>query len=231
MAERRIVISKDGPYRVEGEVPLLRTAIVKTEYGEPVDWDEGPEFASRDGMELCRCGNSSRKPFCDSTHEKEPFDGTEKADRRPTAARRLTFTGDGVWMTDDTTFCTHAGFCGDRFTKVWMMIDETSDPAIRERLKDMVSKCPSGRLVYQIPPDTEDVEPGFEPSIGVEPNGPLWVRGGIPVVSEDGTPYEVRNRVSLCRCGQSRNKPFCDGSHERVGFMDPAEPRESQRPR
>jgi hypothetical protein len=44
-------------------------------------------------------------------------------------------------------------------------------------------------------------------------HGLLWVRGGIPVVSADGKPYTVRNRLTLCRCGKSRNKPFCDGSH------------------
>jgi CDGSH-type Zn-finger protein/uncharacterized Fe-S cluster protein YjdI len=128
-------------------------------------------------------------------------------------------------MTDDKMFCTHAGFCGDRFTNVWAMIEETADPEVRERLMDMVRKCPSGRLVYSVPPDPEDVEPAFEPSIGVEPNGPLWIRGGIPVVSEDGTEWEVRNRVTLCRCGHSRNKPYCDGTHQQVGFSDPVEPR------
>jgi CDGSH-type Zn-finger protein len=60
--------------------------------------------------------------------------------------------------------------------------------------------------------------------IGVEPFGPYLARGGIPVVSEDGTPYEVRNRQTLCRCGYSRNKPFCDGSHKDRGFADPADP-------
>jgi CDGSH-type Zn-finger protein len=225
MSERRIVITKDGPYRVQGDVPLLRTAIVETEYGEPIAWEEGPEFRSRDGMELCRCGNSSRKPFCDATHEREPFDGTERADRRPTAERRYPFEGDGIVMTDDQMFCTHAGFCGDRFTNVWALIDETADPEIRERLRGMVEKCPSGRLAYRTPADEEDVEPAFEPSIGVEPNGPLWIRGRIPVVSEDGTEWEVRNRVTLCRCGRSGNKPYCDGSHKDVGFTDPAQPR------
>ena len=46
-------------------------------------------------------------------------------------------------------------------------------------------------------------------------HGPLWVRGGIPVMSADGKPYAIRNRVTLCRCGKSGNKPFCDGS--RIG--------------
>jgi CDGSH-type Zn-finger protein len=44
-------------------------------------------------------------------------------------------------------------------------------------------------------------------------NGPLWIRGGIPVAGADGREYEVRNRVTLCRCGRSNNKPLCDGSH------------------
>lgn len=231
MSERRIVVTKGGPYRVEGDVKLLRSAPVETEYGEPVDWEYGPEFATRDGMELCRCGKSENKPFCDSTHERIDFAGTETAENVPTRERRETFEGDGVVMTDDFGFCTHAGFCGDRFTKVWMMIDETSDPEVRARLIDMVEKCPSGRLGYQIPPDPGDREPGFEPSIGVEPNGPLWIRGGIPVVSEaDGTEWEVRNRVTLCRCGRSRNKPFCDGTHRVNGFTDPAMPRALRQP-
>ena len=51
-------------------------------------------------------------------------------------------------------------------------------------------------------------------------SGPLWVRGGIPVIAADGFAYEVRNRVTLCRCGASANKPFCDGSHFKVGFRD-----------
>jgi CDGSH-type Zn-finger protein len=235
----RIVVGRDGPYRVTGPVRVLRTAIVETEYGEPVDWDEGPDFKTpSSGLELCRCGRSSRKPFCDATHEREPFDGTEVADRAPSAERRLAYEGDGVVMTDDRDFCTHAGFCGDRFTTVWVMIHQTEDPAIRERLKEMVRKCPSGRLAYSVPEssgaegsgserdDVADEEPAYvPPSIGIEPNGPIWVRGGIPVESEDGTSYEVRNRVTLCRCGQSRNKPFCDGSHKVAGFRDPAMPK------
>ena len=70
------------------------------------------------------------------------------------------------------------------------------------------------------------LEPHLEPSIGLvqdtarEISGPLWVRGGIPVVGVDGVTYEVRNRVTLCRCGASSNKPFCDGSHASIGFSD-----------
>ena len=57
-----------------------------------------------------------------------------------------------------------------------------------------------------------------DPGLGV--SGPLWVQGGIPIESADGTPYEVRNRVTLCRCGVSINKPFCNGRHASIKFRD-----------
>jgi CDGSH-type Zn-finger protein len=70
------------------------------------------------------------------------------------------------------------------------------------------------------------IEPNFKPSIslledtGKRVSGPIWVKDGIPVESSDGKEYEIRNRVTLCRCGKSRNKPFCDGSHIEAGFND-----------
>lgn len=55
------------------------------------------------------------------------------------------------------------------------------------------------------------------------PNGPLLVEGPVQLVDTSGNPVDTtdRPRVALCRCGQSGNKPFCDGSHGRVGFQDP----------
>jgi hypothetical protein len=70
------------------------------------------------------------------------------------------------------------------------------------------------------------VEPELPPSIALveDPqqgvSGPLWVRGGVEIIAADGTSYEIRNRVTLCRCGQSSNKPFCNGAHASVGFKD-----------
>lgn len=98
------------------------------------------------------------------------------------------------------------------------MISETDDPAVREKLKRMVAFCPSGRLAFALSQGGEAIEPEYRPSIAVTPNGPLWVRGNIPVETGDGQAYEVRNRVTLCRCGQSQNKPFCDGAHKSSGF-------------
>ena len=61
---------------------------------------------------------------------------------------------------------------------------------------------------------------GDEVRITATEDGPLSVRGPFTLVDQDGNAYDVagRKRVSLCRCGASANKPFCDGSHVRVGF-------------
>jgi len=216
------VVRGGGPYRVEGGVPLLRTSIVRSERGAPIAWDEGPSFDVPETYELCRCGQSSTKPFCDKTHERIGFEGTESADRGPIADRRQVWEGDGVVLYDDVSVCAHHAFCTVP-TSVWEMLEDVDDPEEREAFIAKIGRCPSGRLAYALAPDTEPVEQSFEPSIGVEPDGSLWVRGGIPVVSEDGSPYEVRNRQTLCRCGRSHNKPFCDGTHQQVGFVDPVD--------
>jgi hypothetical protein len=88
-----------------------------------------------------------------------------------------------------------------------------------------VNNCPAGRLAAWDKASGEPVEHALPVSIGLvedpveQCGGPLWVRGGIPVTSADGHAYEVRNRMTLCRCGASRNKPFCDGSHAAIKFQ------------
>jgi CDGSH-type Zn-finger protein len=55
--------------------------------------------------------------------------------------------------------------------------------------------------------------------------GPIWVKGGVPIESAKGFEYETRNRVTLCRCGLSENKPMCDGSHIKQRFAKSMEKR------
>src|SRR4029077_8850295 len=78
--------------------------------------------------------------------------------------------------------------------------------------------CPSGALSYSI--NGEVVEPDLPQEIAVTPDGALWVSGGIPIERADGQPCEVRNRVTLCRCGASNNQPYCDGTHKEDGFRE-----------
>ena len=219
--EPHIEVREHGPYVVRGDVPLSRTAQVETEFGEPVGWvPDEPIDDAEETYELCRCGRSNDKPFCDGSHETDDFDGTETFDRGTIAERRYEFpAGDGT-ISFDLATCEHAGYCGDRFTNWRRLARQAGDPAVRERLMQMVRLCPSGALEMRPDADGEQLEPALPLSIGVVRDGPYWVRGGIPVTSADGETYEVRNRVTLCRCGRSETKPFCDGSHVHAGFRD-----------
>ncbi len=218
----RVEVTENGPYRVRGGVPLVRTSQVETEYGEPVAWapDEPVTVKTPDDYDLCRCGHTSNPPFCDSTHEREPFDGTEVAARNAYDDRAYPYRGGDLTMRDDRTICTRAGYCGDRFRNVWAMIVDAEDPEIVERIRGMSKLCPSGRLVTQPDGAEERDEIDYPQAIAIIRNASVWVRGGVQVVAADGTPYEVRNRQTLCRCGNSRNKPFCDGSHHDTGFQE-----------
>ncbi len=220
MSEPEIRVEEGGPYQVTGPLPISRTRTVKTEFGEPVDYAPFEPLEADESYRLCRCGRSANKPFCDDSHLEEPrVDVAERADHGPRARRADVFEGDGAVITDDLSICSKAGYCKDRFTGVWQMLAE-ADPTVRERMKRMVELCPSGRLAWAEAAGAPEHEPPYEPEIAVFRNGPLFVRGGVRVVGANGEPYEIRNRQTLCRCGYSRNKPFCDGSHAIVGFRD-----------
>lgn len=218
----RIAITPNGPYVVTGGVPLVERAPAVSAFGEPLAWDPvgarvHPQPA-RVSYRLCRCGQSQNKPFCDASHTRLGFDGKLNPDAD--LSGRRAYVGRGIHLTDDARLCVHAGFCGTRFTTVWKMLALTDDPEVRARLIEMVSHCPSGRLAVETA-EGEAVEPALSPSIAAIPDGPLWVRGGIPIEAPDGMVYTLRNRMTLCRCGRSKNKPFCDGTHAEVGFSAP----------
>jgi CDGSH-type Zn-finger protein/ferredoxin len=220
-----IKIMPNGPYNVSGSTPLTERYPDMSTTGEPLVWDPvGAEVKERPIQEkyaLCRCGQSHDKPFCDGSHARLGFDGTLTADRAASETRRKVYKGNNIVMTDDESLCEGAGFCGTRLTNVWKMIERANNPEVRARLIEMAQNCPSGRLQVSKIEGGELLEPEFEQSIATVPDGPLWVRGGISIEAPDGFTYEVRQRVTLCRCGQSNNKPFCDGSHEQVKFSAP----------
>ena len=220
----KIRIAANGPYIVRGVPALSGRQPMESTHGEPLAWEptEGAANAPEnpDRYALCRGGHSSTKPFCDGTHANVGFDGTLTADRAASATRREVLEGEGITLTDDTTLCADSGFCGTRLTNVWDMAGRTGDPEVRDALERMAKFCPSGRLEVS-KSGGEPIELEFTPSIAPVPNGPLWVRGGIAVEATDGFVYEIRNRVTLCRCGESQNKPFCDGAHKSAAFVAP----------
>jgi CDGSH-type Zn-finger protein len=223
--EPSITVSANGPYLVSGAVPLSKQHIVVNAKGESVGWREGQTYAAGEKYALCRCGQSANKPFCDGTHKKVAFDGAETASREPYQALAQEIPGPVLNLEDAESLCAFARFC-DTHGQIWNLMESTDKPETRRIVEQQAGHCPGGRLVVIEGKNGHALEPKLQPSIGLvedtaeRVSGALWVRGGIPVFAADGTAYEVRNRVTLCRCGASKNKPFCDGSHASTGFSD-----------
>lgn len=216
MSEPQISVAENGPYLVSGDVPLNRREMIVSEHGEPLTWRPGAEVETKDRYALCRCGLSDNKPFCDGTHARDGFDGSEAAPDGTYDERRKAYEGTGMTMYDDRGICVHAGFCGNEQSNVWKMMDGTDDTVVRSQAMAMIERCPSGAITFEV--DGVAVEPDLPMEIDVIPDGPLWVKGGLQVQRADGTMLETRNRVTLCRCGASASKPLCDGSHKEAGF-------------
>ncbi len=220
-ADQNPVVSAapNGPLLVSGGPALYRRRSVNSEHGEPLAWQTTEQIDPGERYALCRCGQSERKPFCDGTHAKVGFTADDTATGNY-ADRANTLGGTGITVRDDRSICVHAGFCGNRVTNVWKQVGATDESTTRAQVIAMVENCPSGALSYEI--DGRSNEPLLAQAISVLDNGPLWLTGGIAVTDSSGTALETRNRVTLCRCGQSANKPLCDGSHKEAGFNDGA---------
>lgn len=221
----RIKVSKDGPYLVYGGLPIGIETIGTNSEGGSWTWETGPAMSAPERYALCRCGQSSNKPFCDGSHKRVGFDGTETASREPFEREAEVTDGPTMTLSDDRPLCAYARFCDNAGT-IWTLIERTNDKEVRRIVAHEATHCPSGRLVVRDRDTGEVVEPPLPPSISLvedpamQCSGPLWVRGGVQVESAEGQQYEIRNRVTLCRCGASQNKPFCDGSHADVAFSD-----------
>lgn len=216
--ESNIKVAKNGPYIVSGKTPLMNMTIKCDGQGTtPSKWEIGEKMKTSEIYALCRCGQSNNKPFCDGSHIKANFDGTEVSDNEPFEQMAKKIDGPELKLKDAEILCASARFC-HRGGDVWDVIHRSGHEA-KQNVMENAADCPSGRLVVVDKKTGKTIEPTLEKSIGVvhDPSkcvdGPFWVRGGILVYSADGKLYEVRNRVTLCRCGKSTNKPFCDSSH------------------
>jgi CDGSH-type Zn-finger protein len=225
MREQKIQIQPNGPYLVHGDTPLVRKQQVTSEHGEPMTWQKTEEVETKETYALCRCGESNNKPFCDGTHVKTEFDGTETAATDKYEDRKIVHENStGIVIKRDYSVCAESGFCGDRLANIEKLAELTDDSIVRAKVMAMIERCPSGSYTYALTEDAEDIESDLPRQITVTTEmtsegpiaGPLWVTGEILVERADGQPMEVRNRVTLCRCGQSKNKPLCDGTHRAI---------------
>lgn len=221
--EPAVTVSENGPYLVTGAIPIASQTIATDAEGGSETWVEGEALPRRETYALCRCGGSATKPFCDGTHLKIGFNGKETASREAYLDQAQIIDGPVLQLSDAEGLCAFGRFC-DPNGQVWAQAARTDDPAVRAMFVRQVNNCPAGRLMAWDKATGRPVEQALPVSIGLveDPaqgcSGPIWLRGAVPVVAADGFEYEVRNRVTLCRCGQSSNKPYCDGTHAAIKF-------------
>jgi len=223
--DHKVVVTKNGPYLVTGCLPLAKDIIVIDQEGISVELGKGEQYPDQETYALCRCGGSNGKPYCDGTHVKAAFDGTETASKKKYLQQAEKIEGPGYILTDVQDLCSAARFC-HQAGGIWKLTEESDDPGSIKLAARIAGQCPSGRLVVHDSDTGKPIEPRLKPSVGLieDPlkgvSGPIYLKGGIPLESAYGTKYETRNRVTLCRCGQSGNKPYCDGTHISCGFND-----------
>ena len=198
-----IEVVRNGPYRVSGAC-RVRNA-------------RGEDVPVRGRFALCRCGSSSNKPFCDGTHARIGFEGTRFTVVAPDAAEP--YRGARITIHDNRALCAHSGVCTDGLPGVFRLGNEPwidADGADAAAAIAIIQRCPSGALTYTL--DGASPTPGLrELLITASANGPYFVSGGLELRCEGATPRDPR-RYALCRCGGSKNKPFCDGTHWAIRF-------------
>lgn len=180
----------------------------------------GDRIETQTVMALCRCGGSANKPFCDGTHKKNGFSGDKLADR--SADRRESYRAKGITIHDNRSICAHAGHCTDGLAAVFKYQSEPwIDPAggTVAAIIETIRRCPSGALSYTLD-GVEGGDPQREPAITVTKDGPYAVVGRAQLLGQPTAQGASSEHYTLCRCGGSKNKPYCDGTHWSIGFKD-----------
>ena len=210
----KIACSPNGPYRLVNDPTPQPVATLQSATGHG--------YKSVIGVSLCRCGGSKNKPFCDGTHATNGLRDVKLAD--PEKNKRKAYVGRGITIFDNRAICAHAGACTDGLKEVFKedgkpWIDP--DGAAVARVIETINKCPSGALSYAID-GNEVIDRDGPPCVTVTKDGPYAVTGGVELVNVAFGEGASKEHYTLCRCGASKNKPFCDGTHWKVGFKDPA---------
>ena len=201
-----ITPSSNGPYIVKNLGQLHNS--------------RGESLLTKPTVALCRCGGSANKPFCDGTHAKNGFSDERLTDGHQD--KRDDYAGSEVTVHDNRGICAHIGNCSSGLPSVFRLKTEPwIDPAAAdgEAIIETVRQCPSGALSYTVD-GAEHRDQDRDLAIVVSKDGPYFVTGGIELPDVERGEGASTEHYTLCRCGASKNKPFCDGTHWSIKFKD-----------
>lgn len=200
MSDRiEVTVTDNGPMKVSNATSIRYC-------GQPLE-AEGDVW-------LCRCGQSSNAPFCDGTHNKVGFD-----DANPELEAKQVHTWEGrtVKTHFDPNACMHVFYC--KPLKALREAELAGDDSAAQRIMEVVSSCPSGALTFERKAEiAEPAAPEHPCEVDIQEGGEVRIQAPFDInVARD--PHLPEDRATLCRCGMSKNKPWCDGRHrQRTDF-------------
>lgn len=199
---------ENGPFVIKGEVTITGP--------------DGERIETKAVTALCRCGQSRNKPFCDGSHKEAGYTSANETDRKD--GRVFSYEGRDVTVHFNKLLCSHAGECGrlnravfNTKQRPWVQPDEGTVDSIRE----VVAACPSGALTMSMPNEAPQHVTGNSSAIHIQKHGPYWV-SKMAVEGAEFAESGTKDKYVLCRCGLSKNKPFCDGTHYDEKWRDDA---------
>lgn len=221
----KILPLPNGPYYLINDMQPKVVYNLQNFKGEPL--------STTVGIALCRCGASKNKPFCDGTHSVIGFSSANKTleenddiEKIVIKDKRRDYPGKEITVHDNRRICSHAAECVNNLSSVFKLGSRpwiNPDGSKMNDIIEVVRRCPSGALSYSIDGvEYRDPEEQRNPTVTVLKNGPYHITGGIELIGENIQFGEgaSKEHYTLCRCGASENKPFCDGAHKSSKFND-----------
>jgi CDGSH-type Zn-finger protein len=218
----KILPLSNGPYYLINDI--------EPRVVENLQNSKGESLSTIYGIALCRCGASKNKPFCDGTHGTIGFSSENKESVNDSQHivvkdKRKSYVGKGITIHDNRKICSHAAECVNNLPSVFKLNSRPwidPDAAETEEIINTIKKCPSGALSYSVDGIEYRDQNERKPMITVSKGGPYLVTGGIALIGDNIQFAEgsSKEHYTLCRCGASNNKPFCDGMHKVINFKD-----------
>jgi CDGSH-type Zn-finger protein len=218
----KIVPLPNGPYYLINDTKPIVIENLKNSKGE--------SLSTIQGVALCRCGASKNKPFCDGMHGIIGFSSENKVAAGNSGDhvikdKRKSYVGKEITIHDNRKICSHAAECVNNLSSVFKLNARpwiSPDAAETEEIINTIRKCPSGALSYAINGIEYRDQNERKPIVTVIKDGPFVITGGIDLIGDNIQSAEgsSKEHYTLCRCGASNYKPFCDGMHRSINFND-----------